>query len=114
MTLASELKQRQDIARDPITYISIEKNTNCRRVIRQTSEYGYSPDLPVQVIVDCLKDTSLAPPSEYECIGYEFMEKDGEYHIYRRIFKGSIRLLLKILNGQSKIFLMFIILVLIR
>jgi len=104
MTLASELKQRQDIAREQLLKFQLEKIPIVQEAIRHTSEYGYSPDLPIQVIVDCLKDTSLVPPSEYECIGYEFMEKDGEYHIYRRIIKGINQIALEDIEWTIKDF----------
>jgi len=59
-----------------------------QEAIKQTEGEGYSPDLPIEAVVEFLKDTSLVPPSKYECLGYEFIEKDGEYHIYRRVIKG--------------------------
>ena len=88
MTLASTLKQRQKNIHEQVLEGQLRKLPIIQEAIRHTEEYGYSPTLPIEVIVDSLKDTSLIPPSKYECIGHEFIEKDGEYHIYRRVIKG--------------------------
>ena len=114
MTLASELKQRQDIARDQLLTFQLKKIPIVEEAIRQTSEYGYSPDLPVQVIVDCLKDTHWFLLQSMNVLVMNLWKRMVNIIFIEEYSKASIRLLLKILNGQSKIFLMFIILVLIR
>ena len=88
MTLASTLKQRQKEIHQQLLEGQLRKLPIIQEAIKQTEGEGYSPDLPIEVIVESLKDTTLIPPSEYECLGYEFIEKDGEYHIYRRVIKG--------------------------
>ena len=89
MTLASTLKQRQDIHRDKWLKFQLEKIPFIQEANKRTAKNNECPpDLPIEVVVESLKDTTLIPPSKYECIGYEFIEKDGEYHIYRRVIKG--------------------------
>jgi hypothetical protein len=88
MTLASTLKQRQKEIHQQLLEGQLRKLPIIQEAIEQTEGEGYSPTLPIEVIVESLKDTSLIPPSQHECIGYEFIEKDGEYHIYRRVIKG--------------------------
>ena len=88
MTLASTLKQRQKEIHQQLLEGQLRKLPIIQEAIKQTEGEGYSPDLPIEAVVEFLKDTSLVPPSKYECLGYEFIEKDGEYHIYRRVIKG--------------------------
>lgn len=90
MTLASTLKQRQDILRDKCLEFQLEKIPFIQKAIKHTAEHGNPPDFPITVVVESLKVPSLFPPSNHKCIGYEFLEKnhDGEYHIYRKVIKG--------------------------
>jgi len=88
MTLVSTLNQRQQVLHEKMLEGQLRKLPIIQEAIQHTEECGYSPNLPIEVVVDCLKDTSLFPPSKYECLGYDFIEKDGEYHIYRRVIKG--------------------------
>ena len=88
MTLVSTLNQRQQVLHEQMLKGQLRKLPIIQEAIKQTEGEGYSPDLPIEAVVEFLKDTSLVPPSKYECLGYEFIEKDGEYHIYRRVIKG--------------------------
>ena len=89
MTLASTLKQRQDIHRDKWLKFQLEKIPFIQEANKRTAKNNECPpDFPITVVVESLKVPSLFPPLNHKCIGYEFMEKDGEYHIYRREIKG--------------------------
>jgi len=88
MTLASTLKQRQINIHRLFLEGQLRKIPLIQEANRLTEEFDNSPEFPIKVIVECLEEPSLFPPSKYECIGYEFIEEGDDYRIYRRVIKG--------------------------